>query len=389
MKTSAFFRAASAAALLLAAKAPLPAQQPQVATWNHPSSTGDWDDELKWSPIGVPTGNYHAIISQGTVTLGQPVTIKQFTINGGGLTGSSTLSVDGLFTANGGGLGSGLQVLAKGGTAIPNAAPFAVWASLKNVAGQLATHSGASAIVLENGGVIENFGTFKATGTGGMSGSVGPGSFENRGLFRCESGTASSPYQITRPFNNYPLSDGIDVSTSGVLALYAGISYAPVKTAGNGIVQIRGAYTFGAGTTLVHGNVDIRTNSDAALTIAGSMSCDGPLVLTSGALEVAAAATLTCTGSVRLVRGTVKGAGTLVSKASLSIDGQLGFTAVTVRNDPGGVIYLDASGYAVTMGKRGADPKLRRVAQPGRINPGRQRIKHSEYGECGFQARQS
>src|SRR3954451_8776702 len=95
------------AAGLAAAVAPQARAQTVTATWN--GTSGNWTDAALWNvPPNFPNNgqggfNYNAVVNGGgTLTLDQAIVIEQLTFSSGTITGANDLTMNALFTWNGG-----------------------------------------------------------------------------------------------------------------------------------------------------------------------------------------------------------------------------------------------------------------------------------------------
>lgn len=102
-----------------------PAVAQVTATWN--GSAGNWSEAARWStnPLFPNNGNggntYNAVVGAGNATLDQAITIQGLTFGGGTITRTNDLTVNAVFTWNGGTLaGAGTLTVAGGGTGTNN-----------------------------------------------------------------------------------------------------------------------------------------------------------------------------------------------------------------------------------------------------------------------------
>ena len=114
---------------------------------------------------------YDVTLANGsTITLNLPITIQNFTLNSGTVTGANALTVSQMFSWTAGTLSGGLVLNANGGLSLAGTGLLTLnGATLNNPLGQTATDSGAHSFVLANGAIFNNAGTFLAQNNTGLT----------------------------------------------------------------------------------------------------------------------------------------------------------------------------------------------------------------------------
>lgn len=229
---------------------------------------GLWNDAARWQPNGVPGAGDNATLGNGTVTLGNHITVNNLTIattgftailagdfdvavsgnlniTAGFITGAGTVTVagfttgpnNGLFTIgkktvimNGGGVWNGSLTLGEG-------------AILRVPAGQSFTINNASSQNLSQasgGGAIEVLGAFVKNGAGNLTISAG---LLNNGAMTVNGGALI--LSGTGTHNNATLTvNGPRVEITG------NQTFNNTAIGGSGVFQHRGATTFNAGSAI-------------------------------------------------------------------------------------------------------------------------------------------
>jgi mannose-6-phosphate isomerase-like protein (cupin superfamily) len=301
-------------------------------------TTGNWSDATKWDinprfpNNGQPNPGdvYDATLSNGgSITLDIPITIEHFNLTSGVVTGANSLTMNQLFTWNGGRLLSGVVANANAGILFNGGSVSLDGSTLNNAAGQTAAMLGASVLSMNNNAVFNNNGIFLAQNNGSISNAGGVVvTFNNNGTFARD--TSAGTFTIDAGFNN-PGTLNVNI---GNLALNG-----PTNSSG-----------------------PINVNSNATLSLGGTFTQTGDAInLFSGSLSVSGAA------GAHMISGTdgtvtVTGSGTLSVASGLNFNGANG-TAVLQPTDGGSLTWtapsvtFDATGInGATFNGGDADP---------------------------------
>jgi hypothetical protein len=302
----------------------------------------NWDTPNNWSPVGVPTSGDDVTIniaanvvhssnvtdSINSLTSSEPLTISGGTlsiaaastisstlsITGGTLTGAGNVSVSGLVTLQTGTLSGSSALNANGGMLIDpindSTETFAIDGRVVNNAlGETATWSGSdNAILVSDGSVFNNLGTFLAeatgfytdTGTGAASEFVDQGSFTQSGIGN------RAEFQV---LFNVP-GGSVDVQNGGTLELEnGGTSTGGAFTLVGDLLIDNHPYTFDP-TTTISGAGGIQFNSfTGPQLLPGNFSYTGGTALSGANLQIDGS----IAGSAVNLEGTLSGTGTVGS----------------------------------------------------------------------------
>jgi fibronectin-binding autotransporter adhesin len=269
--------------------------------WN--GVTGDWHDAAKWTPRGVPGVYDTATVSASVVTLTNSVAIRGFTLSGGELAGSGSLTVRSNMT----------------------------W-SAGTMSGAGATTIASNAVLTVNGGSdkdlrrrLDNYGTVTWT-AGRILGHSTPTLNNYTGaLFDLQADTTlfESGDSTTKTFNN-----------TGTLR----------KSAGTGTTTIHGAFNQNGAA-----DVQVGTVNPVGTVTLGSSSYTGAGGFLLGNCTLAGTLTIATGANVEFASGTMSGTGAIV--------GTLSWTGGTMGS--GGTTTIATNGALAISG--GADKDLRRT----------------------------
>ena len=217
----------------------------QTATWTGNNSV--WSGAANWNPMIVPNNgnggnNYNVVVGNGIIDqdIVAGVTIEQLMMSGGTLTLTNPLT-----------LNAGLQY---SGGSITN--------GILNVAGT----STQSALMAANGLTLNNSGIYNLTvDTGNLFSGAG-GAFNNSGTLARTIGTGATT------FNNLLNNTGDIVANSGTFIIAGGGTSSGLFTAAGGaILQINGSYAFTDGAAF-SGTGLIRFNTNSTQTFSGTIN---------------------------------------------------------------------------------------------------------------------
>ena len=151
-----------------------------TGNWSTPAN---WDINPNFPNNGQPSGldRYDATLANGgTITLDIPITIQNFTLSSGTVTGANNLTINQLFTWNNGTLSGSGVTNANGGIVFGNTILNLNQRTLNLAAGQTAAMSGANTrIQFLNGAIFNNSGTFFAQNDQDFVFGSGGGTFNN------------------------------------------------------------------------------------------------------------------------------------------------------------------------------------------------------------------
>ncbi len=341
-------------ALLLALLVPCASAQTRY-TWN--GGSGTWDDAARWTPTGIPAAADTVVIASGTATLTANTTVAGFHLpNLGAIDGNADLTITASMVWSGGGpgfdalRGAGKVTVAPGATLLM-AGPTTNYGAVKgrvfvNAGTAMWTGPGrwddtghfvnegdldlafdtptsqlvcfsSEADAISNGpaGVIRRTGMGEARLTCG---------FSNAGTVRVESGSLA-----LRGFNATGGTDtgAYDVEAAGTLVFMGGnrTMTASASISGEGTIEVHG------GATALAGVYDV--GATRFVTGAGVFNLDGEsatdtLAITSGTLG--GSGTLTVTDGFIWKGGVMRGSGTTVVDAGISLD--IGTAAVSLSD---------------------------------------------------------
>ncbi len=390
---------AQRAVLIIAMVANASAAHAIVRSWNVPS--GDWFVGTNWNPNGVPAATDDVVINNGgTCTLDASASVTAFTLSSGTLTGSGTLTVNGLLTWSDGVMsGTGVTTASGGLTISAVAGAFAgpnLRRTLNNTAG--ATLTGASgSMKLGADGVLSNQSgaTFDVPGDAGIVGNGGNAQtrIDNAGLFEKSGGSGTSDIGVT--FNNsgttdvqsgtLRLVDGSDTGaftvnnatlrfSAGTRTLSASASIAGAGTVDvtSGVVNHAGTYNITGSTTMSGGagaaNLTGTVTNLGALTINATSGGTFNLSNTNGTVTVPSfsflagtftgSGTLSVSGTMSWADGTMTGTGTTTAAGGLTITAVIGaFAGPNLQRTLNNIAGATLSGASGSM-KLGANGVL-------------------------------
>ncbi len=327
-------------------------------TWTGAGSNSNWSNVNNWGGTnypnnGQPTGGatYNAIVNTGNQTLDTNVTINNLTYStGGALTGSgsSTLTVDGLFTWSNGTFTLSQMTLGGGASITGGSENFATTitnssgstATLSNEGGNLNANSSAGIWVNQSGA------TFTLSADANLTG--GSGQFMNNSgaTFQKTGGAGTS--QIAWAFAN----SGTVNAISGILQFNGGVTQGgPITIGGGATVQFNGSTSnwgssggsSGLGTLLISNG----TNSfNSTNTLASAVSMTGGTIDGTGAMTISGP--FTWSGG-NLGASSSPGAGTTTLSGGATISNSLGINRAVI-NATGSVVQLTGSGGLTSNG---------------------------------------
>jgi hypothetical protein len=312
--------------------------------WN--GGVANWGDPTAWDTGIVPnTPAINATIGGGQATLDSSYSIGALTMSGGVINGTNDLTINGLFNWTGGAMADAGTTRATAGIVIDGSVDKVLNARLLiNDGGTTAWNAGN--LILANGAIFINAGTFTANFDGDLLGQGTPPFFINSGLFQKTAGAGgTSATTITAGFNN---SGTVQVqagrlvlagggSATGTFDIASGTSLvvrsdyifgAASSVSGSGAVgfefgsaAVNGAYAVGSTTSVVSGSV--------AFNSAGATTKD--LMLSGGVLT--GSGTIAASGAVAWTGTVLQGSGAVVSNGTLDISGpDHGISARTLVN---------------------------------------------------------
>ncbi len=324
------------------------------ATWTggagNWSTPPNWDIDPNFPNNGQPNPGdlYNATLNNGgTITLDIPITIQNFTLGAGTVTGANSLTINQVFTWNGGTLAGGGVFNANGGISMAGGSQLNLnAATLNNAAGQTATDSGFHDFGLQSGGIINNAGIWLAQNDLGVDFGSG-GTFNNSGTFTRNVGAGT--YQVAFPFNN---TGTVNVDT-GTLGLNGGgtstggfvANVGAILSFNGGTHNLNGAMVSGAGTVQL-GNSTWNLNAGSSYNVTGATTVSGSanfnvnantnlLNVTAGSLGTGA--TFTISGLFNWAGGTLTGGGIFDANGGINMAGgsQLNLAGATLNNAAG------------------------------------------------------
>ncbi len=285
----------------------------------------------------------------GTVNFstGAAISIGQFTITGGVLTGSDTVTVNGLTTWAGGTMsGSGTTIaiggLTIGGTGNVNYYESLSVRTLDNDGSATLTDNPADAGALgfSNGATFNNEAgaSFAFDADVSITTSNGGGSFNNSGTFSKSAGTGQS---IMESVLNDTGTGSVQAG-SGTLNLQGGGSLG-----GTGAVSAASTLEFGTGTFMIGSSASI--TGSGTVDFAGGTVTDTGLYDITGVTEVTgSAATATLSGTLEALGPTLSVNGGTLNLTPTSPDGPYSLTTVMATN--GGTVNF-STGAAISIGQ--------------------------------------
>jgi hypothetical protein len=223
-----------------------------TTTWN--GSAGNWTDSARWSGSVFPDNSgpnlYHAVINAGTVTLSQSVSINQFTLGGGTLTGSGSItltaglvnSITGVATIGGGTIfgGAGATIAVQPGASLTVLDGANFFAQVSSPACTLA-----------------NAGTLIARNISGPGFTTVDATFSNTGTLRVENTAISHTLSLA---GGGSLGGSVHLDAATTLEL-GGAFNIPAGTTftGSGTLVVAGTTTLGGNLTTPHLSVPAGT----------------------------------------------------------------------------------------------------------------------------------
>ena len=294
-----------------------------TCVWN--GSTGNWSDTARWTGCGgvAPGTNDTAVISGGTVTIDQDVTVQGLTINGGTLQGSNTLTVTQTMVWS-----SCAALAGNGTTTIGSSATLTAtwgggsWAcpsmngrTLNILGSAVLTVSDGHYVYLQGGSIINNAGLFDLQ-DGAALYSSGGDVVNNAGLLRKVGGAGIGSL------------NGVSLNNTGTVQVLTGtLNLAGGGTSSGSFNAASGAtLNFGGGTHVITlapasningaGTVGV---SGGTVTIAGSgRYATGGTAINAGTLNLNLDGT---TGNFNLNGGTLAGSNTLTATQAMAWSG--------------------------------------------------------------------
>jgi hypothetical protein len=262
----------------------------------------------------IPAGT---TIAGGTVNFLADTELPNLTLSGGFLTGTSTVTIDGLLTWTGGGMSDVGRTVAAGGIAISGSGTKTLDRRTLDNLGN-ATWAGTGNFSILNGAVLNNpvgslFEIHSDASFGIIVQSFG-GRFDNAGTVRKTASSGTTTFLVT--FNN-----------SGILDLQTGT----FAMTGGGISN--GAFTGTTGTTLNFSSFNYLLTLSSSVSTAGSVVFGGSTTTVSGAFEASAGTTIidgtvNFTNDVTLSTLTLNGfsGGLLTGSGNVTVTGLLNWT---------------------------------------------------------------
>ncbi|WP_148071883.1 beta strand repeat-containing protein [Bythopirellula goksoeyrii] len=289
-----------------------------TSTWD--GSTNTWSDDSHWDSLLFPNnGNggltYEALISGGTVTLDQDISIENLQQTNGTITGSSDLTISGFTTWTRGTMSGTGTTRANGGLDLSGSLP-------KNLDGRVLNNAGAATwaagqFITGNGAVLNNqLGAIFDTNFDGeiFDGFIGaPSQINNAGTFTKSGGAGATRFHIA--FNN---TGAVNVQ-SGTLSLSGGgTSSGSFDVSAGSTLQISSGVSFVAGASVTGaGTLDI---SNGTLTALSDLELTN-LALTNSSATIDGTSTIIASGMLTWTRGTMTGAGITNANGGLDLSG--------------------------------------------------------------------
>jgi hypothetical protein len=318
-------------AVLLGALPRMTAAMPKTYT----GGTGSWTDDGQWSPAGQPQAGDDVIISTGSVALDVDTEIATLTLTGGTLTGSGTLSVDGLITWTSGTMSGSGTTRAMAGMALGGTGKTLDQRTVLLAGGTATMDASHSEIAMQNGATFTNQALFTLSNDNGLTTNQGffdgggSGTFNNQGTLRkLATGNVGASRFGNVTFNN---SGTVEV-LAGAIALAGGGTHAGATftatapgtvdfdggthaldagctVSGTGTAAFSGGTITHLGTYQVTGITQV---SGGEVLFGGSVSAVGALQITSGMADFSSASAQITVGSLTQSGGTLAGSNTLV-----------------------------------------------------------------------------
>lgn len=179
----------------------------------------------------------------------------------------------------------------------------------------IANHAGELSLTLKNGGVFNNAGTYRATGTGSITQDVGAGNiFHNSGTFKRDITTGA--FTVSAPFDN----SGTVVAETGILSFTGELTSTGSFGSGiNGAIEFSGNSSFDSATPFTGAGPIRFTAGTHGFVQSGISTAD--LTISGGTVTVPAGMTLDSTGATHWTGGTLGGTGTLQTTGGLDLSG--------------------------------------------------------------------
>jgi cysteine-rich repeat protein len=293
------------ASLILTVSLVLASAEAHATTYSWNVASGDWFTPGNWSPTGTPgLGDNVTISNGGTCTLDAAVSINDFTLStlaASTLTGSGTLTVNGLLTWTSGIMSGTGTTNANGGIALAPGAGVTplLHRTLNNAGTAIVTGTGIIWVDNQGGtGILNNLAgaTLDVQGDAGFSGFLAHGVINSTGLLQKSSGSGTSA--ISCRFNN-----------TGTVAVQSGT----LDLKNNGTHT--GGFTVATGATL-------RFNGGThGLSAAASITGGGNVVVLNTSTTVNHAGSFAVSGATTVSAGTANFTGSVTAIGALTIDG--------------------------------------------------------------------
>ena len=270
--------------------------------------SGDWFTDANWNPAGVPAATDNVTIHSGTVTLNADATVADFTLSGGTLTGTGTLTVNGSLTWTAGTMSGAGATTAMSGMSLGGSIKTLDTRTLNLGGGTASMDAQSSRVTMINGAVFHNQATFEVSNDGGQSNGQGfftgggaTSSFLNQGTFHKTNVGNSGTTEFT----------GVAFLNTGSVEVQAGT----LRLAGGSNGTSTGSYTADANATLSFNGGTHNLGPTAAVGGAGTVLFD------SGTVNLSADAqhSYNVTGATTVSGGTANFTGSVTSVGLLSI----------------------------------------------------------------------
>ena len=311
-------------------------------------------------------------LTGGTLTANGPLTTRTYTQSGGTLSGSGNVTVSGASTLSGGSLSGSGEFFTESSTALSgtltlNGKTWVNWSG-GGIGPALVTQSGEAQVVLTNGSIINNQGSWSIEGsnatpivssnfnnsfTNNLGGTLTKavssakdvtlaldGSFNNIGTVNVNEGTLTIP------------TGGLETGTynviSGATLTFAGGTRdfsASSNIAGAGSLNVSGGTVNYAGTSFdlsINGSVNV---NGGAFYINTDQTIANPFTLTSGTLG--GSGNVTLTGGSSLSGGIITGTGLLITDSNTNVTGTVAFGNKTWNNLSGRTVTISGASQLI------------------------------------------
>ncbi len=272
------------------------------------------------------------LLTGSTLNLNIPLTVTNFSLTSGLLTGTTTLNVSGSFNWSGGTMSSSGITNANGGIVFGNGDTFLLQRTLNLPAGQTAALSQANArFFFQSASVFNNSGTFLAENNQGLFNNGGNGTFNNSGTFTRNTGSGT-----------FSINSGIVLNNTGTVNVQSGT----LRLVGGDTGSTSGDFNISAGATLLlDSNFNFAASSDLSgggvidfssgtQSINGTYSLPG-LLITGSTLNLNIALTVS---NFSLTSGLLTGATTLNVSGPFNWSGGT-MSGSGVTNANGGIVF--------------------------------------------------